>query len=571
MPDREQSDLEVRVARLERQVEELLARREPELKLGPTGRPPPAPRVPPTEPAARDTPVGEGTGRTPSSPGPAESSRPPFLAAEGEKWLGRVGVGFVVLSFAFLVKLSFDRGWITPALRLGAGFAAGVALIALGLRLEDHRRRLAQAMLGGGVALLYLVGYAGSQLYGLLPLWAALSLMSTTTVLAIVMSERQDSSVLSVIGVSGGLATPFVLGLAATHPGGIAVYASLVLLGAAPVQFLKGWSELLLTMALGGTLVAGGIAVDSRSVAPLWPLMALVTLFWATMVPSPSLRPVFRDGGRAPQEPWPARLAGFWGTALTATVIILHFGLGRTGSGLLFLGLGLLTCGLASASRRVPRAAAPAAEVGAVAVAVGLAVVTWSSLGLFLVMAEACVLLLLASRDAPPSLATVGHWLAAGVAVAFLALAEEAGLHGFLGLREGAFPRLGVLALALVAALWTEEHAGFYRGAAYVGLLIWFLSELVDRPNGQALISIAWSLQGTAALLASLGPRSQRLQIAGLATPGLVAGKLMLVDLAQLDPVWRILLFLGFGATLLGLGYLVNRPGGREGRRPTLP
>jgi hypothetical protein len=324
-------------------------------------------------------------------------------------------------------------------------------------------------------------------------------------------------------------------------------------------------------MALGGTLVAGGIAVDSRSVAPLWPLMALVTLFWATMVPSPSLRPVFRDGGRAPQEPWPARLAGFWGTALTATVIILHFGLGRTGSGLLFLGLGLLTCGLASASRRVPRAAAPAAEVGAVAVAVGLAVVTWSSLGLFLVMAEACVLLLLASRDAPPSLATVGHWLAAGVAVAFLAFAEEAGLDGFLGLSEGAFPRLGVLALALVAALWTEEHAGFYRGAAYVGLLIWFLSELVDRPNGQALISIAWSLQGTAALLASLGPRSQGLQIAGLVTLGLVAGKLMLVDLAQLDPVWRILLFLGFGATLLGLGYLVNRPGGREGRRPTLP
>ena len=41
---------------------------------------------------------------------------------------------------------------------------------------------------------------------------------------------------------------------------------------------------------------------------------------------------------------------------------------------------------------------------------------------------------------------------------------------------------------------------------------------------------------------------------------GALAGKLLLVDLAQLDPVWRILLFLGFGATLLGLGYLINRP-----------
>ena len=82
--------------------------------------------------------------------------------------------------------------------------------------------------------------------------------MSTTTVLAIVISERQDSPALSIIGVTGGLATPFLLDLAATHPGGIAVYATLVLLGAAPVQFLKGWPELLVTMALGGALVAGG-------------------------------------------------------------------------------------------------------------------------------------------------------------------------------------------------------------------------------------------------------------------------------------------------------------------------
>jgi hypothetical protein len=204
--------------------------------------------------------------------------------------------------------------------------------------------------------------------------------------------------------------------------------------------------------------------------------------------------------------------------------------------------------------------------VGAAAVALGLAVVTWSSLGMFLVMAEVCVLLLLVSRGAPPSLTTVGRWLGVGVAVAFLAFAESSALDGPIGLREGAFLRMVVLALALVAALWTEEFADFFRGAAYVGLLVWFLSELAYKSNGQALISIAWSLQGTAVLLASIRPKSQRLQITGLMTLGLVATKLILVDLAQLDPVWRILLFLGFGATLLGLGYLVNRPGERQGR-----
>jgi len=561
MSTRDQSGLEERVARLERQVEELLAQRKPD----PEARAPDGTRG--GESKALGSPVKERPGPAAKPSRPAGSWPPPFLAAEGEKWLGRVGVAFVVLAFGFLLKLSFDRGWITPALRLGAGFVAGVALIGAGLRLEAHRKRLAQAMLGGGVALLYLVGFAGSQLYELLPVWAALSLMSTTTVLAIVVSERQDSATLSIIGVAGGLATPFMLDLATSHPGGIATYAALVLLGAAPVQFLKGWPELLATMALGGALVAGDLAIDTRSMAPLWPLLLLVGLVWVTTVLSPTLRLKYRTSSGEVEEPWPARVAGSWGTAVAAAVITWHFGLGRTESGLVLLGLGLLAGVLALMAREAPPAQAPAAEVASLAMAAGLALATWSSLGAFLVMMEVCLLLLLVSRGAPASLGTIGHWLAVGVAVAFLNHAQYSGLEGFLGLREGALLRVGVLALALTSALWVEEHANLYRGSAYVGLLVWLLAELTHKPNGQALISIAWSVQGTAALIASLRRRSQILQTAGLATLGLVAAKLIFVDLARLDPVWRILLFLGFGATLLLLGYLVNRPDSRTGNR----
>ena len=50
------------------------------------------------------------------------------------------------------------------------------------------------------------------------------------------------------------------------------------------------------------------------------------------------------------------------------------------------------------------------------------------------------------------------------------------------------------------------------------------------------------------------------MQQAGLATLGLTAGKLLLVDMAQLDVVWRILVFLGFGGAFLALSYLVNHP-----------
>jgi uncharacterized membrane protein len=43
-----------------------------------------------------------------------------------------------------------------------------------------------------------------------------------------------------------------------------------------------------------------------------------------------------------------------------------------------------------------------------------------------------------------------------------------------------------------------------------------------------------------------------------LGTIALVCAKLLLVDLAGLDPIWRILVFLGVGAAFLGVSYFVR-------------
>ncbi|MEM8560415.1 MAG: DUF2339 domain-containing protein, partial [Bacteroidota bacterium] len=51
--------------------------------------------------------------------------------------------------------------------------------------------------------------------------------------------------------------------------------------------------------------------------------------------------------------------------------------------------------------------------------------------------------------------------------------------------------------------------------------------------------------------------RSEFVRRVGLATLLVVVGKLFVVDLAELDAIWRILLFLGFGALLMLISYLV--------------
>ncbi len=562
MPEPEKPDLEERVARLERLVETLQHgarserhRPEPEAPSRPQGVKPRA-REWSREPTLDSVFAGVPPG--------AEEIRSPSLAGQSERWLGRIGIGFVVLAMAFLLRLSFDRGWITPPLRLVAGLGAGTVLLAVGLSLEQARRKLAQALLGGAIAIFYLVGFAGFQLYELIPFWVALSLMTTTTVLSIVLSERQDSPLLAVIGVSGGLATPFLLDTGSGNVSALAVYASLVLSGGGAVQLYRGWGSLLGTLLVGGIIVLSLVVFGADGAVVLVPGLAVV-VFWLVCAASPLLRPVMtslppRD---RPDKSalWDSRAAVSWATAATVILLSVHLSLEGREVGLLLFFFGLVTGVAAYRTRGVPLSQWPSAEISALCVAVGLLFVADDSAVLLLVLTESLILFALAARGAPPSLRMIGHALAAVVAVAFLSYAANAPLDGFLGLREGAFTRLGVLGLLVVGSMWVEEDAApAYKGAAYVGLLVWFLSELGPRAYGAPLVSIAWSLQGATALVVALRNRSQPLQVAGLATLGLVAAKLLLFDLSQLDPVWRILLFMGFGAGLLGLAYLVNRP-----------
>jgi hypothetical protein len=118
---------------------------------------------------------------------------------------------------------------------------------------------------------------------------------------------------------------------------------------------------------------------------------------------------------------------------------------------------------------------------------------------------------------------------------------------------------LAIIVFTVVASftLRRENIAWLYRALAFAGLLAWFFRELVGVSNGHAYVTIAWSVCGLALLVAGLRYDVRRLRGAGLATLVLVVGKLFLVDLAELEALWRILLFLGVGAVFLVIGYFI--------------
>lgn len=129
----------------------------------------------------------------------------------------------------------------------------------------------------------------------------------------------------------------------------------------------------------------------------------------------------------------------------------------------------------------------------------------------------------------------------------------------------------------LSAASWSAggpKTGLVYRIAAHVGVLAWIWHEFEVLPGSpEANATLVWGLCGAAVFVAGLRRDHAYLIKGGVATLFVVA-KLFLWDLSGLDPLWRVLLFLGFGGLFLLLScHLRNlwNPRDADAPRPTVP
>jgi uncharacterized membrane protein len=171
---------------------------------------------------------------------------------------------------------------------------------------------------------------------------------------------------------------------------------------------------------------------------------------------------------------------------------------------------------------------------------------------LFLIWAAlAATLLHVAHRLDDDAVRVTGHLLFGIVAVWMFERLAGDGLPRDAVLNARALTDLAGIAVALVGAWWAGPQAGrWYRLAAHVALLAWLWRELSVLPAGAGIVTAVW---GVYALVLILLVRPAR--TVGLATLFLPVAKLILVDLRQVEAIWRILLFLGFGGVFLAIGY----------------
>ncbi|MEJ2123869.1 MAG: DUF2339 domain-containing protein, partial [Alphaproteobacteria bacterium] len=210
----------------------------------------PAPPPPPVEPAFAARPGGTVPPTPPVSPAPRPSFWDKLKEGGLERQFGAVlpvWIGGIALAFAgfFLVKYSIDNNLMGPEVRVSLGGIFG-ALLLIAARYvstkttQEGNYRIAQALAGAGIAVLYVSFYAATMMYALLtPFWGFAG-MAATTVLAVILALRHGPPI-ALMGMVGGFLTPALI--QSGHPSAIMLFAYLYFVFAALMIIVRreGW------------------------------------------------------------------------------------------------------------------------------------------------------------------------------------------------------------------------------------------------------------------------------------------------------------------------------------------
>ncbi|HEX9885776.1 MAG TPA: DUF2339 domain-containing protein [Longimicrobiales bacterium] len=575
MTDRDEPGLEERVQRLEERIEAVLRAVESLREAAPgSSRPPPPEPPPPFIPPP-----------PPPREGPRIRERTPALSlgslTAGGSGLGKLGIGLLLLGVAFLFRYSIDQGWLVPPVRVAFGFALGAGLVVLGLRRRGLKEPLPSLLQGGGVATLFIAGFATYELYALVPYGVGFLLMALSAMLAFGLSLRGGDQALAIVGVVGALLTPFILSSPSTNPTALTVYVSALVAAVAAIYIARGWRDQLWVAFVGvwmsfTALTADQMGRPGRTVVAVGLAFALVA-FWLVPLgravlwaadpgswPRPSRRPPSKPGGWATHVHALSVLTLPMAVGLTGAL----FELPREGFGWLFLVAAAAARGVGWIVEKADAGEGHGATQSLVAImltTVALALLLTGAWLYAALVAEAVVLHVLGHRRDSRVLVGFGQALGAAVTLWFVArLAADGWLMG----PEGAVVvDVGLLAGAFwVSRYQTGGPRAAYRVGAYAGLLLLLRRELLPLALGEALVTVTWGGIGLALVLFGLrGGGRTAVRTTGLVTLLVVVAKLFLVDLATVSPLWRTLLFMAFGGVFLVLSKLFQEE--REGAR----
>jgi len=559
------------------------------------------PSTPPARPAA--------------APPPKARSAPIVPPKSAEWWLARGGALLTLFALVLLYQYAVDHNWITPIIRVVLGTAIGVALMVAANRMPrapesipDDTVGLREVLLGASLAAWYITAYAAAVFYGLITLTSAQIIFFGLSVAGSWLALRERRALLALFALSVGFATPALLPSPTPSIPAFSIYIGTLAAVGLILFLMRGWQSVLwLTFAAFWWSTGEASSIACCSLPGAGPtarlsLTILIVLMSVAMVRVPILRR--RLLGLGSHLYTESRRSGSATSFLTALAKNLSEFTGQPG-------------GVDSPALWLITLSTPLIAIAQLALVwPATSSVTWGILAL----AAAAMAYRLASSPRAPSeefthveaaavaLWSLGGalWLANGVANQLQISSSAtyviaASLHAFFTLRllrESAFSVPAGLArltavVTLVGLLGAEGDArGFapyWTFAELVGLAVTVWIAWIYRLSGtrsysallaagsyaalmlidarvlggisRPLITASYAIAGTALLVASRNSEYAKwLRRLGGVTLVVVIVRLLVIDMAGVETIWRVLLFLGVGALFLFTSHRMQRP-----------
>lgn len=502
----------------------------------------------------------------------------------GRKALGWVAVVLFLFAAAFFLRYAFENQWIGPLGRVAMGVVAGAGLTVAGWqRARRGWRIFSQMLTAAGIIVLYLSTYAAFGFYHLLPQQAAGVFLAVLVLESAVLAVLYNSPAIALTAILGGLLTPVLMHSEHDQYQSLFTYLAVLDAGALGMLVFRAWPgigsiALLGTQGLFWLWYHGNYHPEKFA----WALGFQAVVF--VMFLGQSLLMHVVRGRRASWEDL-VRMV------LNAFLCFLAFYALMKPDYDAWMGTAAVAMAVvyAATSRLIlawrPRETrqlltALSVAVGFVALAFPIqADAAWIALGW---AAEAAVLWWFGNRIHAPAMRAIAGVLAFAsvLRVVFIDTPFDTREPFVPVLNEYALPALGTAALVLSGIIltrrfWDQRHAGerflVHIGALAGIVLVWIVLSVecygyfdalasassadhsIDwRWLGQMSLSILWAVFATVLLAIGFRMHMARLRWLAIGLYGLTVGKVFLVDMAELDEIYRILAFFVL-AVLLGV------------------
>ncbi|HZA97441.1 MAG TPA: DUF2339 domain-containing protein, partial [Gemmatimonadales bacterium] len=191
----------------------------------------------------------------------------PAAPMSSEQWIGQrvllaVGVTALILAAGYLLRLSFDRGWISPLMRCIGGACAGGIVGAVGWRLHTRYRTYGAALIGCGAAIIYLSVWAAARLYGVLPPTTGIMGLALVSIALAMIAFAIDVEALGTTAALGAFFAPLLLGRNYSDADLLLVYLACMAAGLGFVAARRRWRLTMFVVALSFFGVAYAGAAD---------------------------------------------------------------------------------------------------------------------------------------------------------------------------------------------------------------------------------------------------------------------------------------------------------------------